>query len=285
MSLKKILSIFSASLLLSACSQAKFTAVNAPTYFDGVKRVASVPYGEDNIQTLDIYSPEVAQSSFLPVVFFLHGGRWTDGNKDQYKFVGSRLAKAGFVVVVPNYRKYPVVKFPAMMRDPASALAWTHDHIRGYGGDAAALHVMGHSSGAHMGSLLSVDDRYLAAHDKTPQIIKSFVGLAGPYHFEPEEPDLIDMFGPPENYPQMQVGTFISADAPPMYLLRGEKDTTVGQINVDNVMEAAQGMDADIHSKTYADLDHVGIISAFSWVYDDKGGVVSDVIAFMRSVE
>jgi len=279
---RNIVSTFSA-LILGACTQASYTAINAPTYFDGIKRVSSVAYGDEKLQTLDIYLPKTAsQQSPKPIVFFLHGGRWTDGNKDQYKFAGSRLAEAGFVTVIPDYSKYPNVKFPEMMKDPAAALSWVADHAGEYGGDVEKIHVMGHSSGAHMGAILAVDNRYLNAHEKSTDIITSFVGLAGPYHFEPDEPDLIDMFGPQEKFPQMQVGTFISESAPPMYLLRGGKDTTVGQINVDNIMAAAKGMDVNIQTKTYPKLDHIGIMSAFSWVYDDKGGVVSDVVAFMR---
>jgi len=282
---KIILSTLSA-LALGACTKIALTAVNAPTVFDSNKHVTSVAYGDGEMQTLDIYIPEDANPDApRGVVFFIHGGRWTDGDKEQYKFVGSRLASAGYVAVIPDYRKYPNVKFPEMMEDPTAALAWVHDHIADYGGSPDRLHVMGHSSGAHMGALIATDARYLAGHQKSTDIITSFVGLAGPYHFEPEEQDLIDMFGPPENYPQMQVGTFISAAAPPMYLLRGEQDSVVGQINVDNVMKAAKGLDVTIEAKTYPNLDHTGIISAFSWAYDDKDGVVSDALAFMHAQE
>lgn len=281
--MKSFFSILSA-FVLSACSQASLAVVNAPTYFDSIKRI-SAPYGEGAIHNLDIYIPDGEARAVYPVVFFIHGGRWTDGNKEQYKFVGSRLAKEGFITVIPDYRKYPNVKFPEMIEDPAAALAWTVENIGRYGGDPKTIHVSGHSSGAHMGALLSVDVRYLAVHDLKPSVIKSFVGLAGPYDFTPREKDLIDMFGPPEKFDQMRVGSFINDATPPMFFLWGGQDKVVGMINIDNVLKASKkrGVDADIKVKVYDDLDHTGVISPFSWVYDDRDNLVSDVVDYMRA--
>ena len=67
-------------------------------------------------------------------------------------------------------------------------------------------------------ALLTVDPNYLAAVNKTPDaIIASFAGLAGPYAFTPDEPDLVDMFGPPWRYPAMQATTFITGREPPIF--------------------------------------------------------------------
>ncbi len=41
------------------------------------------------------------------------------------------------------------------------------------------------------------------------------------------EPDVQDMFGPPERYADSQPINFVRADAPPMLLIHGLKDTTV----------------------------------------------------------
>ncbi len=276
-----------AALALGACSQLSFAVVNAPAYVDGIKMVMGVPYGTRPQQNLDLYIPESENADALPVVVFFHGGRWTEGNTGLYKFVGSRLAKAGYLVVLPNYRKYPDVKFPEMMEDPAKAVAWVADNIGEYGGDAGSIQLMGHSSGAHMGALLAADERYLAAQGKDRGLIKSFVGLAGPYHFTPDEDDLIDMFGPESEYPQMQLGTFIDADDPPMLLLWGEKDDLVGIINIENTIAAAEGrgFKPRITAKTYPSLDHTGIMSAFTWVFEKKSSVVSDVLEFLKRHE
>lgn len=54
--------------------------------------------------------------------------------------------------------------------------------IAEYGGRRDRIHLPGHSSGAHMAALLTVDIHYLAADGKDAgAIIKDFAGLAGPY--------------------------------------------------------------------------------------------------------
>jgi len=145
-----------------------------------------------------------------------------DGDKSYYRFVGSHLAKHGYVVVVPNYRTYPDVKFPTFVEDTAQAIAWVSENISQYGGDATRINLMGHSSGAHMAALVAADTRYLRAFDKMPAVINSVVGLSGPYDFTPREADLVDMFGPPENFPNMVVTNFIDGDEPPVFLLWGD---------------------------------------------------------------
>ena len=146
----------------------------------------------------------------LDVVVFFYGGRWTYGAKEDYRFVAATFVKEGFVVVIPDYRKYPQVRFPVFVEDGAKALAWVSDHIVEWHGNPARIHVVGHSAGAHIGTLLTADARYLAEEGKDRSLtIHDFAGLAGPYAFTPDEPDLEDMFGPPQNYPIMQVTTFI----------------------------------------------------------------------------
>ncbi len=83
------------------------------------------------------------------------------GSKDKYIFVGEALASKGFIVVIPNYRLYPQVKFPEFVEDGALALKWVHKNIHQFGGDSNDLYVMGHSAGAHIAALLTLDEHYL----------------------------------------------------------------------------------------------------------------------------
>ena len=184
------------SFILSACTSASFFVANLPQYFSDIKQIQNVSYGDEAYQKLDIYVPQVEGDRTFPVIVFFHGGRWTDGNKDQYSFVAMTLAKYGFVVVVPDYAKYPKVKFPVFIEDSAQAVAWTHDNIGNFRGQSENLFLSGHSSGAHMAALVATDPSYLKKYKKERGVINAFVGLAGPYDFEPEEPDLKDMFGP-----------------------------------------------------------------------------------------
>jgi len=268
------------ALFLSACTSASFFVANFPQYFNEAKITANVAYGDKPIQNLDIYRPSIKGTDKRPVIVFFHGGRWTDGNKEQYKFVALNLADQGYVVVIPDYSKYPNVKFPTFVEDSAKAVSWTYKNIENYGGDPENVFLLGHSSGAHMAGLIAADPKYLAKYDLSRDIINAFVGLSGPYAFEPDEPDLIDMFGPPERYPLMRVPTYVDGQQPPMFLLHGAEDDLVVFKNAQKVEEAVKKYGGSIKLKLYPDMGHIDLVSAFAWVKKNDTSVPDDTTNF-----
>ena len=271
-------------LAVGACSQAVFTLANLPTHFDDMTVVRDQAYGPLPSQNLDIYMPANAKDKPLDVIVFFYGGRWTYGAKEDYRFVGATFAGRGFVVVIPDYRKYPQVRFPAFVEDGAKALAWIHDHIEEFHGDPRRIHVMGHSAGAHIGALLAADSHYLADEGKKRSaVIRDVVGLAGPYAFTPDEPDLEDMFGPPTNYPNMQVTTFIDGTQPPMLLLYGDADTKVRPSNLEKLQQRISERGGCVRSIVYHAVGHAGILGALSWLTPGSVPVLDDITTFFHS--
>jgi acetyl esterase/lipase len=283
---KHLRSALMLGLLLSGtgCTQLAFMAANLPTRFGGMTVVHDQPYGADASQKLDIYVPAHAPDERLDVVVFFYGGRWTSGAKADYRFVAAAFADRHFITVIPDYRKYPQVRFPVFVEDGAKALAWVSDNIAAHNGNPARIHVAGHSAGAHIGALLAADAHYLAAEGKSRSaVIHDFAGLAGPYAFTPDEPDLEDMFGPPANYPKMQVPTFIDGAQPPLLLLHGATDVTVKAINAERVAARAKTAGGCVRTMSYPGVDHIGIISALSWFNPKHVPVADDVARFFRS--
>ncbi len=279
--MKKLLSGLIA-LILAGCTQVGVGVANLPAKFSDTEIIKDVSYGDKEIQKLDIYVPSEAKNKKLPVIVFFYGGRWTDGSKGMYAFVGEAFAKNNYVTVIADYSKYPNVKFPTFVEDGAKAIAWVHDNIGDYGGNPDALHVSGHSSGAHIAALVTADERYLKAEGKNTSIIKAFAGLAGPYDFVPDAPDLKDMFGPPPNYPQMTVTTFIEGKEPPMLLLWGDKDEAVWQRNIDLLEARIKEKNGIVEAKIYPDIDHVDIVASLTWFYRSKAPVLKDVVDFFE---
>ena len=269
--------------LLGGCERAAFAIANLPAHVGRAGVVRDVSYGSKPWQKLDIYQPANAGERPRGTIVFFYGGRWTTGARGDYGFVGEAFARKGFNTVIPDYSKYPQVRFPTFVEDGARALAWVHDHIGEYQGDPARIHVAGHSAGAHIGALLTADKHYLAAYNKTPsQVIASFAGLAGPYDFTPDEPDLMDMFGPPKRYPAMQVTTFIDGHEPPMLLLWGDKDTTVRRFNLDKLQSRIEAKGGQAGAIIYPGLTHVGIIGALTWINTGGQPVVDDMERFFK---
>ncbi|WAJ70397.1 alpha/beta hydrolase [Catenovulum adriaticum] len=282
--MKSVLVILS-SLLLLGCTKAGITIANLPAKLSSHTIVKNQAYGEQNQQKLDIFIPEQIEGDITesrPVVVFFYGGRWTDGSKEMYAFIGQKLANQGYIAVIADYRKYPNVKFPTFVEDGAKAIAWTYRHISQYGGDPKQLFVSGHSSGAHIGALITADESYLGAENLSPNIISAFAGLAGPYDFVPKAPDLKDMFGPPENFKNMVVSHFIDGTEPPMLLMWGDEDEAVWRRNIDLLTEKILKKQGRVKRIIYPDVDHVGIISGLTWFLPKKAPVINDINAFFK---
>ncbi|NDE91166.1 MAG: alpha/beta hydrolase [Alphaproteobacteria bacterium] len=269
------------TLLLTGCQNAAFMVANLPVILSTHSIKHDIAYSSQPWQKLDIHIPSGQENKKRDVVVFFYGGRWTNGSRDDYAFIGKYFADRGFITVIADYQKYPQTRFPVFVEDGAKALAWTYDHIGMYGGNNARIHVIGHSAGAHIGALLLADKHYLAAHGKTPQmIIHDFVGLAGPYAFTPDEPDLIAIF--PKPYSAMQAPTFIDGTEPPMLLLWGNADRDVGLFNLEKLKTKIEAKNGYVKSAVFSDVNHIDIIKAFTWIDKDHAGIEKSVMDFLN---
>jgi acetyl esterase/lipase len=129
-------------------------------------------------QTFDVYTP--TEGEHHPVVFWIHGGGWQAGSKEDVKTKPRFFVDNGFVFVSTNYRLLPEATIKQMGEDVAKAIRWVHDHAREYGGDPNRIFVMGHSAGAQLAALVCTDNRYLKAEGLTlASIIKGCVPVDG----------------------------------------------------------------------------------------------------------
>lgn len=183
-------------LLLAACSAVSFGIANFPARFSPAQRTADVPFGPARWQRADVYQPAHATGP-VPVIVFWYGGGWTEGNKEEYRFVGTALASLGFVAVLPDYRVYPDVKFPTFLDDAAAAVAWVQSHAGRFGGDPHRIVLMGHSAGAHMAAMLAINHEYLRRAGVDTHDIVGLIGLSGPYELAPNTPTLNAIFAAP----------------------------------------------------------------------------------------
>ncbi|MES2179952.1 MAG: alpha/beta hydrolase [Gemmatimonadota bacterium] len=131
---------------------------------------------------LDIYLPENARNA--PVIVSFFGGALRAGEKSGEKFVGRLFSAKGFITVVPNYRLSPDVSHPAHVEDAAAAVAWVRNNIAKYGGDSASIVVIGHSAGAYLAALLTMDERYLGAHQMKPSELRGVVPVSAFFYVE-----------------------------------------------------------------------------------------------------
>jgi acetyl esterase/lipase len=204
----------------------------------GIKRSKSLAYVApaaavfDSLShQLDIYAP-AGKGKARPVLVFMHGGNWEWGDKAQYKFLGTRLARKGIVAVIINYRHPPGLPYWEMAGDAASATSWVKEHITHYGGDPDAIFVGGHSAGAHLATLIAADRRYfdsLRVESSIRGVVLIDAGGLDMYSYLLEHAGgegkryLSTFTARPEVWKDASPLYHLSADTPPLLIYRGGK--------------------------------------------------------------
>ena len=141
-------------------------AASAPfTLPAGARLERDVAYGTDPLQRLDVYRP-AATAANAPVIFMVHGGGWSRGNKALLRVVKNKVTHwvgKGYLFVSTNYRMVPAADPIAQADDVAKALAFVQSQLKAWGGDPSRIVLMGHSSGAHLAALITADPS-ISAH-------------------------------------------------------------------------------------------------------------------------
>ncbi|MEU1401070.1 carboxylesterase family protein [Streptomyces sp. NPDC005728] len=127
-----------------------------PPYSEAFAQYLSDPVipGDDCLN-LNVWTPEPAPGSRLPVLLWLHGGGLTRGSSAVPVYDGRTFARDGVVCVSVNYRLgvegyglFPDAPPNPGLRDQLAALRWVHDTIAAFGGDPANVTLCGQSAGA-----------------------------------------------------------------------------------------------------------------------------------------
>ncbi len=272
---------------LTACTSSSLLLVNTLAAFDDYQVYENLVYGKNELNRLDIYTPRdqaVDRATKLPVVIFFYGGCWggcQTWNKENYAFVAQALTSQGYISVLTDYRRYPQVTFPAIIDDARRSVEWVKANIRHFGGDPDKMFLMGHSAGAHLAAMLSVNESYL--QPQTFKSIKGFIGLAGPYDFLPfTEPYQKQVFGPEKNYPASQPINFVNGNEPPMLLLYGNRDETVKPHNIKSLADKVRNYGRLAETRYYDDIDHTFLLGALSIPYQQNEPVLGDIVHFLN---
>jgi arylformamidase len=117
---------------------------------------------------LDLYRPAGPPRGLH---LHVHGGAWRSLTRGDAGFCAPALLAAGFEVAVPDFRLLPEHRLPDQLADVVAACAWAARR-------AGALHLSGHSSGAHVAACAALDPR-VAPH------LRSLTLVSGMYDLTP----------------------------------------------------------------------------------------------------
>ena len=123
----------------------------------GTRIVPDISYGPDPAQRFDVYVSTQPPTSPAPVIFFVHGGGWSRGDKTNGRVIEPKVAHwvaEGYVVISANYRMLPT-PVAQQAEDVATGIAFAQSQAPLWGGDPKRFILMGHSAGAHLVALIS----------------------------------------------------------------------------------------------------------------------------------
>lgn len=207
------------------------------------------PYGEDPLQTYDLYLPADKSKKNYSLVLFVHGGGFTGGDKSAIEAVhyGEYLASKGYVVASANYRLFTedsAVYVMDMYEDLMTSVEVIVNQSEELGYHLNEMATTGGSAGGCLAMLMAYKDP-----DRLPIPIRFVFQETGPASFEPELWDKVtdeekavfvnsvsgDNFtasdvGSAEYQnaiDEISVSTMINANSVPILLAYGPKDKIV----------------------------------------------------------
>jgi acetyl esterase/lipase len=201
---------------------------------------------------LDLHLP--AGVSRPPLVVYVHGGAWRDGDKSQYP---DFLVGEGFAVASVDFRSSNDAPFPANVHDIKAAIRFLRARESQYGYRSARIAIAGTSSGGHLAALIGTTggnaelEGTLGEHLRESSAVQGIVSWFGasnlttilsqstPFGLSVREPALRQLLGGlPQEVPALaQLASpvmHVDARDPPAMLLHGDQDR---QMPVNQLLE------------------------------------------------
>jgi arylformamidase len=137
-------------------------------------------YGASQRHRLDLYLP-VGASSSVPVLLFLHGGGFREGDPTLYGYLAGPYVERGIAFASIGYRLTPESYLPETYDDAANAVAWCVQHLPARGVDVGRISLSGHSAGAILTAYLAVTDAWRSARALPKDVLKAAIPISGVY--------------------------------------------------------------------------------------------------------
>ncbi|MFU8784425.1 alpha/beta hydrolase [Aliidiomarina sp.] len=254
-------------VIITACSPTRALNAVVPSNSYTVQQdVAYLPELAHPRQTMDIYIPEQTPHK-QNIVVFLYGGGWDDGDKADFEFIGQAFARLGYVTVIPNYRLFPEVEFPAFIEDAAAAVQAIPNHVpsacNALPTNQRGLILVGHSAGAHSAAMLVADPSYIG--NSMP--IAAFIGLSGPYDLPLDHERVGEKFSQvqgDEANPVAIIAERKPNNIPPTLLLHGEADTIAKPAHSESFAAELKSLGVPTTFKLYPSRRHVALVASLA---------------------
>lgn len=245
--------------------------------------LAYLPDGDPK-HRLDLFlpAPDSVRRQPWPVVLFVHGGGWIEGDRqftfggeDLYGNVGRYMAARGVGAAVISYRLQPDATWREQRSDVASALAFVQDTVAALGGDPDAVVLMGHSAGAQLAAHVAFDAALRQRVGARP--VCGLVPVSGAaldladaatweagarfgYYAERFAPAREEIEGPPPEPYDWQVeaspASYVTPDAPPVRIVYADGEADYFQTQAEALARALDAAGVPHETEVMAAFNH-----------------------------
>lgn len=195
--------LFLLSFTFSQCQSQSKTTKGTKTPFE-IKELKNISYLKnpspktDSLQQLNLFLPEGGKD--VPLLIWIGGGAWSYVNRHMETDLSHKLVKEGIAVSSVGHRLSSALwrdsslnggaQHPEHIKDIAAAFQWLVANKKQYNYNIDEIVVGGFSSGAHLATLLSMNEKYLIEQGLSKEMIKGVIAFGGTYDI----PDYYDAF-------------------------------------------------------------------------------------------
>lgn len=133
-----------------------------------------VPYGDNPRNLYDLFLPDGAIKG---LVVFIHGGFWTETDKNYWSYLASGPVEQGFAVAMPSYTLCPEARISDITAEIAKAIEHSAAKITG------PIYLVGHSAGGQLACRMVT--LFSPLNQTVRQRIKHVMSISGLHDLRP----------------------------------------------------------------------------------------------------
>lgn len=138
-----------------------------------------VKYRNSDIESFNFYRSPTKNS---PLVIFIHGGAWKSGKSFNYNYPAMMFNQKGISYISLDFSNVQEVGLDGMVKQITNAVTYIYKD-KNLGINKDKIYIVGHSSGAHLASVLLTTD--WKSYQLPTNIIKGATLISGIYDLKP----------------------------------------------------------------------------------------------------
>jgi arylformamidase len=216
-------------------------------------------YGPAQRHRLDLYLPRGASGS-IPVLLFLHGGGFREGDPTLYGYLAQPFLERGIAFASVGYRLTPETYLPDTFDDVADAVAWCVQNFPSRGVDVERITLSGHSAGAILTAYLAGTEGWRTSRSLPGDVLKAAVPISGVYDLTDADSGMVKSgTDRAESSPLWQVKT----TPPPMLVAWGSQENRPAfAVDGPRLAEAARAHGGQAEALELAGMTHADTADA-----------------------